>query len=81
MSDTDLAEVRHAHQLRSLRLQSVLRIGVVVLMIGAMLVGTPPAEWPGQSVLLALYAFVAVPAAILAFSRRELPLWARCHCS
>lgn len=70
MSDTDLAEVRHAHQLRSLRLQSVLRVGVVALMFGAVRVGIPRAGWPGPSVLLCLYAFVAVSAAIFAFSRR-----------
>jgi two-component system NarL family sensor kinase len=70
MNDTDLAEVRHAHQLRSLRLQSVLRVGVVALMIGAMRVGIPRAAWSGPSVLLGFYAFVAVSAAIFAFSQR-----------
>jgi two-component system, NarL family, sensor kinase len=67
-SSIDLDQVRKLHQLRSLRLQSALRVGVVGLMVGAMLVGTSPNEWKRQSVLLILYGLAALWAAILAFS-------------
>src|SRR5690348_5271350 len=37
-------------------------------MLGAMLVGTARSDWPTQGVLLAVYAFAAICALILAFS-------------
>jgi two-component system, NarL family, sensor kinase len=67
-SNVGLDRVREQHQLRSFRIASVLRIGVVALMLGAMLVGTARSDWPTQGALLALYAFAAICALILAFS-------------
>jgi two-component system, NarL family, sensor kinase len=64
-----LNRVRKLHHLRSFIIASVLRIGIVALMLIAMLVGTARAEWAQQSVLLVVYAIVAVYALILAFSR------------
>ncbi len=66
-SDAELDRVRRNHQLRSYRIVSVLRIGVVGLMAAAMLVGTPPSEWPQQTALVVVYAFVALCAVVLAF--------------
>ncbi|HUO41311.1 MAG TPA: hypothetical protein VMU34_27260 [Mycobacterium sp.] len=68
MSSTGLDRVRRQYRLRSFRIASVLRIGVVMLMLGAMLVGTARTDWFNQSVLLALYAFTAIWALVLAFS-------------
>ncbi|HYO02786.1 MAG TPA: ATP-binding protein [Mycobacterium sp.] len=73
-SGVDLDRVRQLHQLRSFRIGSVLRIGVVALMLGAMLVGTTHAEWPGQEVVLVLYVVAAASALILAFSPAVSPL-------
>jgi two-component system, NarL family, sensor kinase len=67
-SDAELDRVRRLHQLRSYRIASVLRIGVVGLMVAAMIIGTRRSEWPQQSALIVLYAFVALCAAALAFS-------------
>lgn len=66
--DAELERVRTVHQLRSYRIGSVLRIGVVGLMIAAMLIGTSRSEWPQESVLIALYALVALCAFGLAFA-------------
>ncbi|OBK24494.1 histidine kinase [Mycobacterium asiaticum] len=52
--------------MRSYRIASVLRMGVVVLMISAMLIGTKRSEWAQQSVLIGLYAVTAVCALVLA---------------
>lgn len=68
-SDAELARVRRLHQLRSYRLASLLRIGVVALMIAAMLTDTRRSEWPQQTVLIVAYAVVAMCALALAFSR------------
>jgi two-component system NarL family sensor kinase len=68
MSSTDLSRITHWHQSRSIKVASVLRVGVVVLMLGAMLSGTIRREWPQQSVLLACYAFATLAAVVLAFS-------------
>jgi len=70
-SSTDLDRVRRAHQLRSLRIAAVLRIGVVAVMTGAMVMGTSEREWPKECVLLVLYGVAA--AVILAFSRAPAP--------
>jgi two-component system, NarL family, sensor kinase len=63
----DMDRIRRLHQLRSFRIAAVLRLGVVALMIAALLVGTVRAEWPQQTALLALYAFLTTWALLLAF--------------
>jgi two-component system, NarL family, sensor kinase len=68
-SGTVLDRVRKLHHMRSFRIASAFRIGIVALMLFAMLVGTARAEWAKQTVLLSVYAVVAVWALILAFSR------------
>lgn len=65
-SDAELGRVRKLHQLRSYRLASVLRIGVVGLMIAAMISGTRQSEWAQQIVLIVVYAVVALCALALA---------------
>ncbi|OSC39599.1 sensor histidine kinase [Mycobacterium decipiens] len=67
-SSVELERVRWAHQLRSYRIASVLRTGVVGLMIAAMLVGTSRSEWTQQTVLIAVYAFAALCSLVLAYS-------------
>jgi two-component system, NarL family, sensor kinase len=67
-SDVELDRVRRLHQLRSYRIASVVRIGVVGLMVAAMIIGTRREEWPQQSVLIVGYAVVALCALALAFS-------------
>jgi two-component system, NarL family, sensor kinase len=67
-SDAELHRVRRIHQLRSYRIASVVRIGVVGLMVAAMIIGTNRSEWQQQGVLIAVYAFVALCAMALAFS-------------
>ncbi|VBA42656.1 putative sensor histidine kinase NarS [Mycobacterium attenuatum] len=67
-SDVELERVRKLHQLRSYRIVSVLRIGVLVFLIAAMIVGTPAHEWAQQTVLVAFYGLAAVCALALAFS-------------
>ncbi|OBK47640.1 sensor histidine kinase [Mycobacterium sp. 1081908.1] len=66
--DVELERVRRAHQLRSYRFASVLRIGVVGLMVFAMLIGTYRFEWAQQTVLIFLYAAAALCALVLAFA-------------
>ncbi|WP_197717834.1 sensor histidine kinase [Mycobacterium basiliense] len=74
--DAELARVRRMHQLRSYRIGSVLRIGVVAFMVTAMLVGTPRSEWGPQAVLIGVYTFAALWALGLAYapSRRHVAL-------
>jgi two-component system NarL family sensor kinase len=67
-SDAELQRVRKVYQLRSYRIASVVRIGVVGLMVAAMIIGTLRSEWPQQSVLIVVYAFIALCAVALAFS-------------
>jgi len=67
-SDAELYRVRRIHQLRSYRIASVVRIGVVGLMVAAMIIGTRRSEWPHQSDLIVGYAFIALCAVALAFS-------------
>lgn len=71
-SDVELGRVRRLHQLRSYRIASVLRLGVVGLMIAAMLSGTRRSEWTQQTVLIVAYAVVAMCALALAFPRSRL---------
>jgi two-component system NarL family sensor kinase len=67
-SDVELDRVRRVHQLRSYRIASVLRCGVVALMLAATLIGTRRSEWSQQIILIALYAFVALCAVVLAYA-------------
>ncbi|ARG70710.1 histidine kinase, partial [Mycobacterium kansasii] len=67
-SDAELKRVRRLHQLRSYRIASVLRIGVVFLMVSAMLAGTNHSEWVQQSALILAYALAALWALALAYS-------------
>lgn len=67
-SDAELRRVRRIHQLRSYRIASVVRIGVVGLMVAAMIIGTARFEWPRQGILIVAYSFVALCAVALAFS-------------
>ncbi|CQD20903.1 two component sensor kinase [Mycobacterium lentiflavum] len=67
-SDAELHRVRRIHQLRSYRIASVIRIGVVGLMVAAMIIGTPRHEWPQQTVLIVSYAVIALGALARAFS-------------
>ncbi|SPM40389.1 two component sensor kinase [Mycobacterium numidiamassiliense] len=67
-SDAELQRVRRVQQLRSYRIASVVRIGVVGLMVAAMIIGTKRSEWPQQSILIVVYAFIALCAVSLAFS-------------
>ncbi len=64
----ELDRVRTVHRLRSFRIASVLRIGVVALMVAAMRIGTRHSEWPQQTVLIAVYAFIALCSVVLAFA-------------
>lgn len=48
--------------------QSVLRVGVVLIMVGAMIVGTAPGDWLAQCIWIGMYALVAVGAAVVAVS-------------
>ena len=63
----DLDVVRTLHTLRSFRMGSIMRTGVVALMIAAMFLGTDPHEWPGQGALIGLYACAALAALFIAF--------------
>jgi hypothetical protein len=78
-SDIELRRVCEPSQLRAFRIASVLRIGVVVLMLTATFVGTARAEWATQTVLLVLYAFACTMALELVFSRPVNPCWAGCR--
>jgi two-component system NarL family sensor kinase len=64
----ELDRVRQARQLWSLRIAALLRVGVVLIMAGAMVVGTERADWAGQCVLLAVYSLAAVATVVAAFS-------------
>jgi two-component system, NarL family, sensor kinase len=67
-SDAELDRVRSIHQLRSYRIGSGLRVGVVALMVAAMIIGTDRTEWLQQSVCIALYGLAAVGSVVLAFA-------------
>ncbi|WP_077087723.1 sensor histidine kinase [Mycobacterium rhizamassiliense] len=68
IGDAELQRTRRGHQLRSYRIAAVIRIGVVGLMLTAMVIGTRRYEWPRQSILIGLYAGVALFALARAFS-------------
>jgi two-component system, NarL family, sensor kinase len=67
-SDAELDRVRRLHQARSYRIAGVLRIGVVVLMVAAMIVGTSRSEWSQQSVLIAVYGLTSLGGLVLSCS-------------
>ncbi|OBA64826.1 histidine kinase [Mycobacterium sp. 1100029.7] len=67
-NDAELRRVRGIHQLRSYRIASVIRIGVVGLMVAAMIIGTSRSEWSRQLVLIGVYGFAAVCAMARGFS-------------
>ncbi|MDG4667778.1 GGDEF domain-containing protein [Mycobacterium sp. 236(2023)] len=69
MESPELDRVRQARQLRSLRIAAVLRVGVVLLMVAAMLVGTARGEWFEQGLWIAVYAATTIGTTIVAFSR------------
>ncbi|KDF00645.1 hypothetical protein Y900_017265 [Mycolicibacterium aromaticivorans JS19b1 = JCM 16368] len=48
--------------------QAVLRLGVVLIMVGAMIVGTSPGDWLAECIWIAVYALAAIGAAVLAVS-------------
>lgn len=48
--------------------QAVLRVGIVLIMVGAMIVGTAPGDWLAQSMWIGAYAVAAVGAAVVAVS-------------
>jgi two-component system, NarL family, sensor kinase len=73
ISDVELDRVRKLHQLRSYRIGSMLRIGVVGPMPVATLIGTARAEWAPQFVLIGVYATAALLALELAFSPFHRP--------
>ncbi len=68
----ELERVHKLHQLRSYQLVSVLRLGVLVFLIGAMLIGTPQHEWAQQITLVVVYVLAAAGALLLAFSPRRV---------
>lgn len=72
--DVELREASSLRQLRAYRLRSVLRIGVLGLMVAAMLVGVASDQWFRIIVLLAGYALAALCALAFAYSIiRRLP--------
>src|SRR3954447_993050 len=76
MRSTDVEQVLRKQRLRSLQAGSLLRVGVILIMILAMVMDTGPTRWPGQIALLSVYAVVTICALILAF-RAKRPLVAR----
>jgi hypothetical protein len=48
--------------------QELLRIGAVLIMVGAMLVGTDSGDWLAQCLWIAAYTVIAVIAAVVAFT-------------
>ncbi|QLL05286.1 sensor histidine kinase [Mycobacterium vicinigordonae] len=71
MSSTEVGQVLRRQRLRSLQGGSLLRVGVVVIMLGAMLQRTDPVRWPAQAALLGIYAVSTGLALVLAFSGRS----------
>ena len=68
MLDSDLRQEMSLRQLRAYRLRSVLRIGVLGLMVAAMLVGVAPGQWPRVTALLVAYAAAAFCALVFAYA-------------
>jgi hypothetical protein len=63
MGIQELDRVRQLHQLGSLKIVSILRVGVVMIMFAAMQAGDTP-RWHQQAILVAVYAVAAVGAAL-----------------
>ncbi|ORV79881.1 sensor histidine kinase [Mycobacterium gastri] len=68
MSGTEIEQVLRKQRLRSLQAGSMLRVGVVVIMFGAMLAAADSTRLPAQAVLLSGYAVVTIGALLVAFS-------------
>lgn len=68
MSSTDIEQVLRRQRLRSLQGGSLLRVGVLVIMIVAMFIAGDSARMPMKAVLLGIYAVVTVAALLVAFS-------------
>ncbi|OSC37212.1 sensor histidine kinase [Mycobacterium decipiens] len=68
MSSTDVEQVLRRQRVRSLQAGAMLRVGVVIIMIGALLIDTNSTLWPAQTGLLASYALIAICALRVAFS-------------
>ena len=77
ISHIDLDRVRTVYRLRSFRIASVFRIGVVGLMVAAMVIGTRRSEWPRQIVWIVVYAVAALLTVLLAFTRFRGPISTR----
>ncbi|WP_454560861.1 sensor histidine kinase [Mycobacterium haemophilum] len=74
ISHIDLDRVGTIYRLRSFRIASVLRIGVVAMMVAAMVIGTRRCEWPRQIVWIVLYALATLVTLLLAFARFRGPI-------
>lgn len=68
MSSPDIEQVLRRQRLRSVQGGSLLRVGVLVIMIVAMLIAHDPARLPAKAALLGVYAVVAAAALVVAFS-------------
>lgn len=67
MNSPDIEQVLRRQRLRSLQGGSLLRVGVLAIMIVAMLIADDPARLPAKAVLLGIYAVVTVAALLIAF--------------
>lgn len=67
MRSPDIEQVLRRQRLRSLQGSSLLRVGVLVIMIVAMLIAGDPARLPAKAVLLSMYGVVTVAALLVAF--------------
>ncbi|SOJ55572.1 putative sensor histidine kinase NarS [Mycobacterium simulans] len=68
MSSTDVEQVLRKQRLRSLQAGSMLRAGVVIIMLLGMVIDTDPIRWPAQIALLGSYALIAICTLAVAFS-------------
>ncbi|MCV7339875.1 sensor histidine kinase [Mycobacterium haemophilum] len=66
--DLELERVRTVYRLRSFRIASVLRVGVVAMMVAAMVIGTRRSDWLWQTGWIVLYSLIAILALVLAFA-------------
>lgn len=67
MNTTEVERVLSRNRLRVLRSGAMLRAGVLVIMLAAMLIETNPTRLPEQGALLAAYAVIAIWALAMAF--------------
>lgn len=68
MNSTGVERVLRKQRLVSLRAGSLLRVGVVTIMVSGALIHIDPARWPAQAVLLSVYLVITVGAVLVAFS-------------